>query len=190
MAGVTVNEGTQTNIAADTIGTVNYQIIKLNVGAAGADSLFTNTLGTLQNLNKGTVTRVEGGTISTNQLNGTMTAGTLNAGTVITLGMRHADEFATVIASGTSVLGTIKAAVSGSAIYITGLFISAGSATNVEIASGGTSTRIAGTYFLNANGGVALTPIDPPLRTASGSALVYKQSADIPLSIGAVGYVD
>ena len=193
MAGVLVNEGTQTNIASDTVGTQQYQLVKLNVGAAGVDTLFTNTLGTLTNLGKGTVTRLEGGTL-TALAAGTITQGTLGvvaAGTVATLGLRHTDEFATVVNTGTSVMGTIRGSVAGSAIYVTGLVISAGSATNVEIASGGTSTPILGTIYLNANGGVALTPINPPLRTASGSALVFKQSSAIsPLSITCVGYID
>lgn len=48
-----------------------------------------------------------------------------------------------------------------------------------------------GTLFFNANGGIALTPIDPPLRTTAGSALVYQQPAAISLmTIMAVGYID
>lgn len=124
---------------------------------------------------------------------GTITAlgnGTITNGTVITQGLRHADEFATVVTTGTSTLGTIVAGVSGSAIYVTDLTISVGSATNVEIASGGTSTRIYGTLYFNPNGGIAKT-FTTPIRTASGSALVFKQSAAIsPMSISCSGYVD
>ena len=188
---ITINEGTQTGIATDAVGTLNYQIVKLNVGAAGADSLFTNTLGTVQNLNKGTITRIEGGTIGALAV-GTITAGTLTnlaTGTVSTIGLIHADRWATVVSSGTSTLGTIKAAVSGSAIYITDITISAGTATNVVVASGGTSTPILGTLFFSTNGGM-VGNFRNPLNTVSGSALVYKQSVDGALTITASGYVD
>jgi len=87
-------------------------------------------------------------------------------------------------------MGTIKAGVSGSALYVTGIAVSVGSASNVVIGDGGTSVPILGTLFFNVNGGAAITPIDPPLRTSSGSALVYQQSANGPMSIMAVGYVD
>lgn len=198
---VVINEGTQTNIATDSVGGNQYQIVKLNVGAAGADTLFTNTLGTVQNLNAGTITALAKGTISVGTVavttgtiaQGTITAlanGTITNGTVLTFGLRHADEFATVISSGTSDMGTIKAGVSGSILYVTGLVVSTGSASNVVLGNGGTGLPVAGTWFLSANGGVALTPIDPPIRTSSGSALVYKQSTNGPLTITCVGYVD
>jgi len=115
---------------------------------------------------------------------------TTQTGTMQIIGLRHADEFATLVSSGTSTLGTIKGGVSGSAIYITGLVISVGSASNVVIASGGTSTPILGTLFFNANAGVVAMPFDPPIRTASGSALVYQQSTNGPITITVVGYVD
>src|SRR3990167_1518712 len=128
MAGILINEGTQTNIAADAVGTQQYPYVKLDIGAAGAASAFTGTLGAITNLVGGTITKVNGGTVVVNSL------GTLSQGTVQTFGQRHADEFATVISSGTSTLGTIKAAVSGSAIYVTNMVISSGSATNIVIA--------------------------------------------------------
>ena len=87
-------------------------------------------------------------------------------------------------------MGTIRAAVSGSLIYVTGMVISVQAPSNVEIASGGTSTPILGTLFFAGSGGVAAMPFDPPIRTASGSALVYKQSANTGMSITVVGYID
>jgi len=125
------------------------------------------------NLAKGTVTSVEGGTVDTNAIP-----------------IAHADEFSTTVSSGTSVMGTIKPLVSGSAIYITDLIVSAGGATNVEIASGGTSTAIIGTLHFAANGGMCAPNFKVYPRTASGSALVYKQSADEALTITCNGYVD
>lgn len=194
MSNVLITQGTQTAIITDTVGTERYQVVKLDTGAAGASVPFTGTLGAVTNLAGGTLTALTKGTISVGTFamtTGTLAGGTLQAGTVLTIGMRHADEFATVVSTGTNTLGTIKAAVSGSQIFLTSLIVSAGSATNVEIASGGTSTPIIGTMFFNANGGAALMPIDPPVRTVAGSALVYKQSAAIsPLTITATGYVD
>lgn len=181
-----VNLGTQLTMASDDISGVHYPRMKVSLGADGAAADWTGnipsgTITSVTNLVGGTVTALSKGTIS---------AGTIDAGTVLTIGMRHADAFATVISSGTSTLGTIKAAVSGSQIFVTSLVISAGSATNVEIASGGTSTPILGTMFFNANGGAVLAPINPPLQTVAGSALVYKQSTNGPLTITATGYVD
>lgn len=185
-----VNTGTALTMASDDISSVHYPRVKISVGADGAAADWAGTIGTVVNLNNGTV-RISVGTITTGTIQN-LVSGTINSGTVesLNIGRRHADEFATVVSSGTSVMGTIRAAVAGSAIYVTGLIVSAGSATNVEIASGGTSTPIVGTLFFNANNGVAAMPFDPPLRTASGSALVYKQSTNGPLTITCVGYVD
>ncbi len=126
---------------------------------------------------------VSGGTI----LGGTV--GNLNFGTV-DLFYRHPDRFATVVSTGTSTMGTIKAGVSGSVIYVTDMIISVGSATNVEVGNGGTGLPLIGTLYLNANGGAVMNFVTP-ISTSNGSALVYKQSANIsPLSITVQGYVD
>lgn len=160
---VTVTQGTQTAINTSLNGTVHTQVVKLDVGAGTAYSEFTGTILAVNN------------------------AGT---GSTLPIGLRHADEFATVISTGTSDLGTIRGSVAGSSIYVTSLVVSAGSATNVVLASGGTSTPIGGTWFFNANGGLS-AQFDPPLRTAAGSALVYKQSTAIsPLTITTTGYID
>ena len=106
------------------------------------------------------------------------------------LGMRHTDAFATVVSTGTNTLGTIKAGVSGSVIYVTDLIVSVGSASNVEFGNGGTSLPLIGTLALAANGGAVMN-FRTPLATSAGSALVYKQSAAIsPLSITALGFID
>jgi hypothetical protein len=183
-----VNIGTALTMASDDISSVHYPRVKIAVGADGAAADWQGTINSVAALTSGSV-RMTVGTITTGSITN---LASLISGSVDTLGIgrRHADEFATVISSGTSTLGTIRAAVSGSAIYVTSLIISAGSATNVEIASGGTSTPILGTLHLAAQGGAALMPIDPPLRTASGSALVYKQSVNGPLTITATGYID
>lgn len=183
---IAINEGTQTTVLTATAGGTEVQVVRLDVGAGTAASNFGGTITTVDsvtsvaNLAKGTVSSVEGGTVAevTN----------VNFGTVDTF-YRHPDAFATVVSSGTSTLGTIKAAVSGSQIYVTDLVISAGTTTNVEVASGGTSTPIMGTVHLYTNGGL-VSNFSTPLETASGSALVYKQSVDGPLTITCQGYVD
>lgn len=177
MTGVNITQGTQSNIQTDTVGTTNYQVIKLDVGAAGASSLFTGTLKEVSNLVKGTVTKLEGGTV-----------GVLAAGTVSTLGLVHADAWATVVSTGTTTLGTIKAAVSGSSIYVTDIIISAGSATTVVVASGGTSTPLIGSLQFAQYGGM-VSNFRTPLITTAGSPLVYQQSVGCPLSVTAQGYV-
>lgn len=188
---ITINEGTQVDVYTKVNAGTEIQIVKLDVGSGTAIADFGGTITAVNNLANGTV-RISVGTVTTGTLQN-LVSGTINSGTVdsLNIGRRHADEFATVVSTGTNVLGTIRAAVSGSAIYVTGLVISAGSATNVEIGNGGTANPILGTIYLNANGGLALTPIDPPLRTSAGSALIYKQSTAIsPLSITCVGYID
>ena len=187
MPGIVVNQGTQTTVNTVAVGGTETQIIRLDVGTGTVVSDFGGTITAVNNLTNGTV-RISVGTVTTGSLT---TLANLLAGTILTIGQRHADEFATVVSTGTNVLGTIRAAVTGSAIYVTGLVISVGSASNVVIGNGGTSLPLLGTLFFNANGGIALTPIDPPLRTTAGSALVYQQSAAISsMTIMAVGYID
>ena len=108
----------------------------------------------------------------------------------MTIGLRHGDEFTgTQNLTGTAT-GTIRAAVAGSAIYVTCIVVSVESAGRVSIASGTPTIPILGTLQFNANGGIALTPIDPPIRTASGSALVFNQSGTGAMSVTATGYID
>lgn len=119
----------------------------------------------------------------------TKTEGTVEYQVIQSMSGVHPDSFATVISVGTSVVGTIKAGVSGSAIYVTDLVVSVGSASNVEIGNGGTNLPLLGTLHLAANGGAVMN-FRSPLATSVGSALVYKQSANGPLTITALGYVD
>lgn len=170
---LTVTEGTQTDVYSVANAGTEIPIFKLDIGTGTTISDFGGTI-----LTVGSVTRLVGGTL---------TAGTVDG---LNIGRRHADEFATVVTSGTSTLGTIRAAVTGSAIYVTGMVVSVQAASNVVIASGGTSTPILGTLFFAGSGGVAAMPFDPPIRTASGSALVYQQSANTGMSITSVGYID
>jgi hypothetical protein len=166
--GVTITQGTQTTINTVINNGTHTQVVKLDMGAGSASSMFSGTIPEITNI----------------------VGGTVNRGTVLPIGIRHADEFATVISTGTSDMGTVRGSVAGSQIFVTSLVVSVGSASNVVLASGGTSTPIGGTWFFNANGGLS-AQFDPPLRTAIGSALVFKQSAAIsPLTLTVSGYID
>ena len=167
---IKINEGTQTTMASKENSSVQYPLVKLDVGSGTALQDFGGTITAVENLAGGTVD-------------------ILTAGTVDTVGLRHADIFATVVSSGTSTLGTIKPLVSGSQIFVTDIMVSAGTATNVEVGDGGTSTPIWGTIHLADNGG-AVANFNTPIFTTAGSALVYKQSTDGPLTISVQGYVD
>ncbi len=180
-----VNVGTSLVMASDDISSVHHPRVKISVGADGVAADWTGSITAVAEVHTaGTVTELPdlpGGTVDS------IVLGSIDT---LAIGRRHADEFATAVASGTVVLGTIKPAVSGSQIFVTNLVVSVQAASNVEIASGGTSTRIAGTFFFAGSGGAVIGPLDPPIRTVAGSALVYKQSVDTGLSITAVGYVD
>ena len=188
---VGINEGTQTFLKSTTSGTTEVSHVQVEGGTLGAVTVadipggtidLLSAITTLPDLPGGTVDSVTAVTSVSNLVTGTLAS-------VPAVGARHADAWATVVSTGTSTKGTLKAAVSGSSIYITDLVVSAGTATNVEIASGGTSTPILGTLHLADNGGAVMNFVTP-IYTASGSALVYKQSTDGPLTITAGGYVD
>lgn len=187
-----INEGTQTFLKSTTSGTTQVSHVQVEGGTLGAVTVADIPGGTIDSLTA--LPDLPGGTLDSLTALPDLPGGTVDLVTNVAFGTidrfyRHPDEFATTVSSGTSTLGTIKAAVSGSVIYVTDLTVSAGSATNVEIASGGTSTPIMGTLHFSANGGAVMN-FEVPIRTASGSALVYKQSVDGPLTITAQGYVD
>lgn len=189
MANIKINEGTATTIKTDTVSGAEYQVVKLDVGAAGASSAFTGTIKdvttitSVANLVKGTVTALAAGTIT----GGTL--GNLNFGTVDSF-YRHPDAFATVVTTGTNTFGTIKAAVAGSAIYITDLIISVGSATVVEIGDGTVgATDIIGSLSFAQYGGMVCN-FRSPVKTSTAGTLVYKQSVGCPLTMTVTGYVD
>ncbi len=149
---VLINQGTQTAIAIDSIGTVDYQVIKLDIGALGSSSPFT-----------GSIPQV----------------GTLSVGTVSTVGLIHPNYFSTTVFTGTNTLGTVKTSPgAGTRIYITDILVSVGSPSNVVLGDGAASTPLTGTLFFAQNGGVAL-PFQTPLRTSQGGTLVFQQSAAI-----------
>ena len=148
-------------------------------------SAFTGTLGAVTNLAAGTLTRLTAGTLTA------LGAGTITAGTVLPIGLRHGDEFATVVSGTGTATGTVRAAVSGSAIYVTSVVIAAGTNdTNIGLSSGTpTSNNVVGTLSFLGGGGLAHN-FDPPVRTTSGSALVWSQSGTSNVNITATGYID
>ena len=183
---VTINEGTATQIYTKTNAGTEIQVVKLDVGSGTAVADFGGTItavNSVANLVKGTITALATGTIT----GGTL--GNLNFGTVDTY-YRHPDAFATVVSTGTNTFGTIKAAVAGSAIYITDLIISVGSATVVQIGDGTTdASNIIGSLSLAQYGGLVAN-FKTPVKTSAGGTLVYKQSVGCPLTITCNGYVD
>lgn len=184
MANLLLNQGTQSAVPTDLIGTLNYPIVKLDVGALGASSPFTGTLGAVTNFAGGTITSLVKGTIST----GTINTGTINTGTVDSVSQFPLNSFGTTVTTGTNTLGTIKPAVSGSAIFVTDILVSAGTTTTLVIGMGGTSTPLIGTISLAANGGF-VSNYRVPGSVISGSALVYQQSVGGVLSLSVNGFV-
>lgn len=184
MAVVNINTGTQVAINTQTLGTAEAQVVRIDMGSGTSANAFTGTISAVTNIAGGTISISGQPAVFAEQNN----PASLQA-TVLPIGLRHTDEFATIVSTGTTTLGTIKAAVSGSAIYVTSVVISAGTTTSVVVASGGTSTPVLGSLFFNTNGGLA-AQFDPPIRTASGSALVYQQSVGGGLSCTVTGYID
>jgi hypothetical protein len=166
---VTITSGTQQPVYVKDNGGTSIQVIKLDVGSGTALADFGGTITQVNNLAAGTITSLASGTIST-------------------LGI-PANNFATVVTTGTTAFGTIKPTVAGSAIYVTDLIVSVGSATVVEIGDGttGASDIIGSLQFAQYGGMVSNFRI--PLQTSVGGTLVYKQSVGCPLSITAIGFV-
>lgn len=182
--------GTGLTFASDQIGGIEYPRVKLSVGADNTAVDFSGTIAAVTNLAGGTVGVVNAGSVVIT----TGTIANIAAGTVFakTLGteVNPANEWtASGNLTGTAT-GTIKAAVAGSVIYITSLIVSVESSGRVAIASGTPTSPIIGTMTLNAGGGLAAMPINPPLRTTSGSALVYNQSGTGVLGYFASGFVE
>ncbi len=163
---VNITQGTEIAIKTTTDGTTQIQNVRVDGGTVLATGTVVVSAGTTL-----------GGTLQN-----------LNFGTIDTFYI-PANNFATVVSTGTTSFGTIKAAVSGSAIYITDLVISAGSVTNVEIGDGTTgASNILGTLQLTQYGGMVAN-FRIPLKTSTSGTLVYKQSVGCPLTITAQGYV-
>lgn len=156
-----INEGTQTFFQTDTVGTQIVPYWKLDVGAAGASSPFTNTLGTVQNLNKGTITKLEAGTVALNMV--PVTAGT---------------SFVVVGTAGSGFWGTIIAAAgAGTKQYVSGIDVIGVSGT-VEVAitnigvTGSTGAGVLARGFIPPTGGISKN-FNPIQVSATNGTLAY-----------------
>lgn len=173
MAAIKINQGTNTVIQTVAVGGTETQVVRLDIGSGATTAEFGGTINRVTDLLKGTITAVSN----------------LAFGTVDTF-YRHPDAFSVIASTGTTDFGTIKAAVTGSVIYITDLIISAGSATNVEIGDGTVgASNIMGTLQFAQYGGMVCN-FRTPVKTSSGGTLVYKQSVGCPLTITCNGFVD
>lgn len=186
---VGINTGTTTFLPGDSVGTLTYPVTKIDIGAAGASSAWTGNVG----VGSGTITtgsiKVTTGTVNAGTINtGTINTGTINIGTVDTKTALPLNYWGTTIQSSGTALGTLKALVSGSAIHITDIIISVGSASNVVIGNGSVGIPLLGTLNFNANGGI-VSNFQSPLQATSGSPVVYQQTVAGPLSITANGFI-
>src|SRR3990167_1141854 len=159
-----INEGTQTSIYSELLSGTEIPKFKLDIGAAGASSAFTGTLGTVN-------------------------TGTIFAQTIGTE-LKPTNEIATAVTLTGTATGTLVAASSGSINYVTTLIVSVESAGRVSIASGTPTSPIIGTMTFAANGGLMAAPINPPIRTASGSALVFNQSGTGVIGLYVGGFTE
>ena len=191
MSNLGINEGTQRFLAANQNGTEHIPFTKLDAGIGSARQDWNGTVPFVGNLNSGTVTRIGGGSIVVTA--GTFGAGTINRGTFQNIGtsIRHAAEFATAVTLTGTATGTLQAAVSGSVHYVTSAIVSVESAGRVTIASGTpTSPILGGTMNFAANGGLMASPLNPPARTISGSALVFNQSGTGIIGVWVAGFTE
>ena len=148
MSVVGVNEGTSKYIHVDSVGTEVYNVTKIDMGAVGTTNLFAGTISELTNLTKGTITKLEGGTVSVNMLSGTMNLGTVSgnvgvsSGTLTTLpnipgGTIGVVTSVTNIASGTLLSsGTVTGVGVVSALTNGTIVVSVGTITHGTIDAG------------------------------------------------------
>lgn len=151
MASILINQGTQTAIANDTIGTVNYQVVKVDMGTAGVSNPFSGTLPAVSNLEKGTITRLENGTVQANMMTGTVTSllggsivqtvGTVNTGTI------NAGTLNRVGQVGTLEVGTISSLpnLPGGSIQVTNGTVNTGTINVATVVAGTLTNLISGT---------------------------------------------
>ena len=170
---IEINEGTQTTVNTSLVGGTETQVIRVDVGSGTTASEFGGTVRDVANITKGTVTRVEGGTITTSNPTGTVVEvnkGTINLGSVAVTNTPNIGTVTTLpgIPSGTINVGTFTntgtvvnvatgtinvgtATVSGNVGVATGT-ITTGSITNVAMVHAGTHVHPTGTVTTIAAG--------------------------------------
>lgn len=150
MAAFLVTQGTQTQLANDVVGTNVYPVSKIDIGAAGASTLFTGTF-----------------------LGGTINVGTFQVNPVPTITPLIQGTLGT---AGGSFFGTLSAASgAGTKQYITGISVAGQSGTvDVRILAG---TAIQGTGILGAGvvtpGGGYVRDFTVPFMTGTNAELTY-----------------
>lgn len=156
-----------------------------------------DTLGTVDLLKNGTLSVVKAGTIGlvgTVPGIGVLADGTIKkitnlaGGTVEAVNMPHSDDFGAVGTLGGTATGTIKALVSGSAIIVTDLMISSEGAATVIIGDGTPTSRLAEIFFPS-GANTPITGLLTPIKTTSGSALVYSTGGGTA-AVTATGYIN
>lgn len=147
LSEITINEGTQTPIQTDLVGTVNYNITKLDYGDLGTTNLFTGTIPEISNLVGGTigvVSSLANGSVKVTAGTAIVTSGSISV-TSGTIGAFTADipggtiDLLSVLANGTIGAGTI--AVSAGTVIMTNGTVGAGTVA----VSAGTVIMTAGT---------------------------------------------
>ena len=178
---VTINEGTQTDILTVVNSGTEIQVIKLDVGAGTAISDFGGTVRDVANITKGTVTKLEGGTVNVNMLSGTLNVGTVaNAGTVVEVN-KGTINLGTVAVSFLPSGGTILNLAAGTLGTVLGI----GGTVAVSGASSGTVVEVnKGTINL---GTVAISNT-PTVNVATGTINVGTAtvSGNVGISTGTI----
>jgi len=83
---IVIDAGADKTVATDDVGDVHFQKVKLDVGGDGVSVPFTNTIGTIQNLNAGTITSIgvlpdlPGGTLDVGTMVGGAASGVAASG--------------------------------------------------------------------------------------------------------------
>ena len=148
---VTITEGTQTDIYSVANAGTEIQVVKLDVGAGTAIADFGGTVRDVANITKGTVTKLEGGTVNVNMLSGTLNVGTVaNAGTVVEIN-KGTINLGSVAVTNSPNIGTITTlpGIPSGTINV-GTFTNTGTIVNVA-----TGTINVGTTTVSGNVGVS-----------------------------------
>src|SRR3990172_2759320 len=148
---ITLNEGTETVVNTALVGGTETQVIRVDVGSGTTTAEFGGTVRDVANITKGTVTKLEGGTVNVNMLSGTLNVGTVaNAGTVVEVN-KGTINLGTVAVSNTPNIGTVTTlpGIPSGTINV-GTFTNTGTVVNVA-----TGTINVGTATVSGNVGVA-----------------------------------
>lgn len=131
---ILINQGTQTNVPVDTIGTVNYPIVKLDIGPLNTSTPFTGTM-PVDN-----ITTLPANYFGTTVFTGTSTMGTikpsLGAGTRI-----YVTDLIISVGSASNVVigdGTITTPLAGTYFFAANGGLTSNLRTPIRTSQGGT----------------------------------------------------